>query len=72
MIPIQLTENHFVNPEAIAHVWCNPKTAGDRSAVCIIFTDRDRIPLELYGAEAEEAGGGQPDPAHRHYDLRDS
>ena len=55
MTPIKLTENHFVNPEAIAHVWCNPKTAGDASAVCIVFTDRDRIPLELYGAEAEEA-----------------
>lgn len=27
MIPIQLTENHFISPEAIAHVWCNPKTA---------------------------------------------
>lgn len=55
MIPIQLTQNHFINPEAIAHVWCNPKTAGDRSAVCIIFTDRDRDPLDLYGADAEEA-----------------
>lgn len=55
MIPIQLTENHFINPEAIAHVWCNPKTAGDASAVCIVFTDRDRIPLDLHGPEAEEA-----------------
>lgn len=55
MTPIKLTENHFINPEAIAHVDCNPKTAGGRSAVCIVFTDRDRIPLELHGAEAEEA-----------------
>lgn len=55
MTPIQLTENHFINPEAIAHVCCNPKTVGDRSAMYIIFTDRDRDPLELFGAEAEEA-----------------
>ena len=55
MTPIKLTENHFINPEAIAHVCCNPKTAGDRSAMYIVFTDRDRIPLELHGAEAEEA-----------------
>lgn len=55
MIPIQLTENHFINPEAIAHVWCNPKTAGDRPAVCIVFTYRDRDPLELFDAEAEDA-----------------
>ena len=55
MTPIKLTENHFINPEAIAHVCCNPKTAGDTSAMYIVFTDRDRMPLELYGAEAEVA-----------------
>lgn len=55
MIPIKLTENHYVHPDAIAHVDCNPRTAGDRSAMYIVFTDRDQIPLELYGTEAEEA-----------------
>ncbi len=55
MIPIKLTENHYVHPDAIAHVDCNPKTAGGASAMCIVFKDRDQIPLELHGAEAEEA-----------------
>ena len=54
-IPIKLTENHYVNPEAIAHLCCNPKTAGDASAMFIIFTDEDHDPLELHGAEAEDA-----------------
>ena len=55
MIPIKLTENHYINPNAITHVDCNPKTAGGAPALHIVFTDRDQIPLELYGAEAEEA-----------------
>ena len=55
MIPIKLTENHYVHPQAIAHVDCNPKTAGGASAMYIVFIDRDQMPLELHGAEAEEA-----------------
>ena len=55
MIPIQLTENHYINPDAIAHLDCNPKTAGDASTLVIAFTDRKLASLELHGAEADEA-----------------
>lgn len=55
MIPIKLTENHFINPEAIAHLDCNPRAAGDTPALFIVFTDADHAPLELHGAEADEA-----------------
>lgn len=55
MIPIKLTENHYVNLDAIANLRSNPKTAGDASAMFIVFTEKEHDPLELHGAEAEEA-----------------
>ena len=55
MIPIKITENHYINPEAIAQLCCNPKTAGATPAMYIVFTDGEQTPLELFGAEAEEA-----------------
>ncbi len=55
MIPIKLTENHYINPDAIAHLCCNPKTAGDAPAMFIVFADAEQTPLELHGAEAQEA-----------------
>jgi hypothetical protein len=41
MVPIKLTENHYVNPEAIAHVCCNPLTAGGHPAMYVVFIDQD-------------------------------
>jgi hypothetical protein len=55
MIPIKLTDNHYINPEAIAHVRCNPTTAGNTPAMFIFLTDEDQFPIELYGVEADEA-----------------
>ena len=55
MIPIQLTENHFVNPEAVCRLHCQPKTDDRRAAITIVFTDENQLPLYLHGEEAEEA-----------------
>lgn len=55
MIPIKLTENHYINPEAIDQLLIRPKTDERPAALCIVFSDDNQIPLELYGAEAEEA-----------------
>jgi hypothetical protein len=32
-----------------------PKTDERPAALCIVFSDDNQIPLEVYGAEAEEA-----------------
>lgn len=55
MIPIQLTENDYINPEAVCRLHCQPKTGNRRAAIIIVFTDENLIPLELYGEEAAEA-----------------
>ena len=55
MIPIQLTENDYIDPEAVCRLHCQPKTDDRRAAITIVFTDENLIPLELYGEEAEEA-----------------
>src|SRR5271165_2687035 len=55
MIPMKLTENHYINPEAIDQVLIRPKTDERPAALCIVFSDDNQIPLEVYGEEAEEA-----------------
>jgi len=55
MIPIKLTENDYINPEAVCRLHCRPKTEDRCAALTIVFTDENLIPLELYGEEAEEA-----------------
>jgi len=55
MIPIQLTENDYINPEAVCRLHCQPKTDDRRAAITIVFTDEDQLPLYLHGEEAEEA-----------------
>jgi hypothetical protein len=54
MIPIKLTENHYINPEAIALVSCDAKNAEGASAT-FVFVNAKQAPLELHGPEAEEA-----------------
>ncbi|MEO8127331.1 MAG: hypothetical protein ABJF23_31530 [Bryobacteraceae bacterium] len=55
MIPMKLTENHYINPEAIDQLLIRPKTEERPAALCIVFSDDNQIPLEVYGEEAEEA-----------------
>lgn len=55
MIPMKLTENHYINPEAIDQVLIRPKTGERPAALYIVFSDDNQIPLETYGEEAEEA-----------------
>jgi hypothetical protein len=55
MIPMKLTENHYINPEAIDQLLIRPKTDERPAALCIVFSDDNQIPLEVYGEEAEEA-----------------
>ena len=55
MIPIKLTENYYINPEAVCRLHCHPKTDDGRAAMTIVFTDEDQLPLYLHGEEAEEA-----------------
>ena len=55
MIPIQLTENDYINPEAVCRLHCQPKSDDRRAAITIVFTDEDQLPLYLHGEEAEEA-----------------
>jgi hypothetical protein len=55
MIPIKLTENDYINPEAVCRLHCHPKTDDRRAAMTIVFTDEDQLPLYLHGEEAEEA-----------------
>jgi hypothetical protein len=55
MIPMKITENHYINPEAIDQVLIRPKTDERPAALCIVFSDDNQIPLEVYGEEAEEA-----------------
>jgi hypothetical protein len=54
MIPIKLTENHYINPEAIAQVSCDAKNAEGASAT-FVFVNAKQAPLILHGPEAEEA-----------------
>ena len=55
MIPIKLTENDYINPEAVCRLHCHPKTDDWRAAMSIVFTDEDQLPLYLDGEEADEA-----------------
>lgn len=55
MIPIKLTENRYINPEAIDQVLIRPKTDERPAALYIVFSDDNQIPLEVYDEEAEEA-----------------
>ena len=54
MIPVKLTDNHYINPEAIAQVSCDAKNAEGASAT-FVFMSAKQTPLELHGPEAEEA-----------------
>lgn len=60
MIPIRLTENHYINPEAIDQLLIRPKTDQRPAALCIVFSVDNQIPLEVYGAEAAEAIANWP------------
>lgn len=55
MIPMKLTENHYINPEAIDQVLIRPKTGERPAALYVVFSDDNQIPLEVYDEEAEEA-----------------
>jgi len=52
MIPIKLTENHYINPEATDQLLIRPKTDGRPAALCIVFSDDNQVPLDIYGEEA--------------------
>lgn len=55
MFPIKLTESHYINPEAIDQLSIRPKTDERSADLCIVFSDENQVPLEVYGEEAEEA-----------------
>jgi hypothetical protein len=43
MIPMKLTENHYINPEAIDQVLIRPKTDERPAALCIVFSDDNQM-----------------------------
>ena len=71
MIPIRLTENDYINPEAVCRLHCHPKTDDRCAAMTIVFTDEDQLPLYLDGEEAEEAITNWRN-FHRQFDAQNS
>src|SRR5579859_5614424 len=52
MIPIRLTENHYINPEAIDQLLIRPKTDERPAALCIVFSEDNQIPAVALGFHA--------------------
>ena len=52
MFPIKLTDNEYVNPEAILHDEFSP---GSNAVFTLIFQNTEFDPLQFRGAVAEEA-----------------
>jgi hypothetical protein len=56
MIPIKLTDNHYLNPSAVLHVEFTPKgKIGPDAHFYALYGTSDDFGLRLTGAEAEEA-----------------
>jgi len=56
MIPIRLTDNHYINPSAVLHVEFTPKgKIGPDAHFYALYGTNDDFGLRLTGAEAEEA-----------------
>ena len=56
MIPIKLTDNHYLNPSAVLHVEFTPKgKIGPDAYFYALYGTSDDYALRLTGAEAVEA-----------------
>jgi hypothetical protein len=53
---LKLTNNHYVNPERIAHIELRPAGQPFSTAVFFaVFNNQEIEPINLSGADAEEA-----------------
>ena len=55
MIPTRLTDNHYINPSAVAEVEFTPKGTSHDALFYALHVNSEYYALQLTGAEAEEA-----------------